>query len=193
MEKERRIKVLSVVALVVAVLGLTVAFAALSTTLTINGTASVDAATWDIHFENLSEGKTTGGAVVNQEPSISGEKSTIIGDYDVTITKPGDSVSFTFDVKNAGTIDASLSELTKALTPTCTSNSAVDEDESIVCDGLTYTLTYTDNETPVAKSDTLNQGETKNLTLKLAYDSDQVPSDDVEISNLGITLQYTQK
>jgi len=193
MEKERRIKVLSVVALVVAVLGLTVAFAALSTTLTINGTASVDAATWDIHFENLSEGKTTGSAVVNQEPSISGEKSTIIGDYDVTITKPGDSVSFTFDVKNTGTIDASLSELTKALTPTCTSNSAVDEDESIVCDGLTYTLTYTDNETPVAKSDTLNQGETKNLTLKLAYDSDQVPSDDVEISNLGITLQYTQK
>ena len=38
MEKERKIKVLSIVALIVAVLGLTVAFAALSQTLTINGT-----------------------------------------------------------------------------------------------------------------------------------------------------------
>ena len=47
MEKERRIKTLSLVALIVAVLGLTVAFAALSQTLTINGTASINSATWD--------------------------------------------------------------------------------------------------------------------------------------------------
>ena len=37
MEKERKIKALILVALVVAVIGLTVAFAALSQTLTING------------------------------------------------------------------------------------------------------------------------------------------------------------
>ncbi len=193
MEKERKIKTLSVIALIVAILGLTVAFAALSTTLKINGTAGVNAATWDIHFENLNPGQVTGSAVINQEPEIGGEKSTTIGDYDVTITKPGDSVLFTFDVKNAGTIDASLSELTKSLKPVCTSNSGISEDETIVCDGLTYTLTYTDNDLPVAKSDTLNQGETKNLSLKLAFDSDKVPSDDVEISDLGITLQYVQK
>ena len=54
MEKQRKIKVMSVVALIVAVLGLTVAFAALSQTLTINGTANVDAASWDIHFETIS-------------------------------------------------------------------------------------------------------------------------------------------
>ena len=40
MEKERKIKILSIIALIIAVLGLTVAFAALSETLTINGTAS---------------------------------------------------------------------------------------------------------------------------------------------------------
>ena len=52
MEKERKIKVLSVAALLVAVLGLTVAFAALSQTLTINGSATVNTASWDIHFKN---------------------------------------------------------------------------------------------------------------------------------------------
>ena len=53
MEKTRQIKIISLCALLVAVLGLTVAFAALSQTLTINGSATVNTASWDIHFKNL--------------------------------------------------------------------------------------------------------------------------------------------
>ena len=60
-------------------------------------------------------------------------------------------------------------------------------------DGLTYTLTYTDGGQTVSQGDVLNNGETKNMTLKLAYDSDKLPSDDVTISDLGITLNYVQK
>lgn len=197
MEKERKIKALSLVALVVAVIGLTVAFAALSQTLTINGSANIDAATWDIHFANLSTGATTGGASVVKEPSIKsnadGKASTVIGDYDVILTKPGDSITYTFDVNNAGTVDARLSVLTKASTLTCESNVGVDNDATIVCDGLTYSLTYTDSKKAVAQGDELNVGETKNMTLKLSYDSDELPSDDVIISDLGITLNYVQK
>ena len=51
MEKQRKIKIISVAALIVAVLGLTVAFAALSQTLTINGAANVNTATWDVHLQ----------------------------------------------------------------------------------------------------------------------------------------------
>lgn len=58
MEKTRKIKIISLCALLVAVLGLTVAFASLSQTLTINGSANMDAASWDIHFEKTS-GKET--------------------------------------------------------------------------------------------------------------------------------------
>lgn len=197
MEKERKIKILSLVALIVAVLGLTVAFAALSQTLTINGTASVDSATWDIHFENLSTGKTSGDASVVTEPiikdSADGKKSTVIGDYNVVLTKPGDGIAYTFDVTNVGTIDASLAILTKSLKPVCTSNSNVDADAKIVCDGLTYTLTYTDTGTAVSQGDNLDKGMTKNLTLKLDYNSNELPSDDVTISGLGITLNYEQR
>lgn len=70
MEKERKIKVLSVAALLVAVLGLTVAFAALSQTLTINGSATVNTASWDIHFKNLSTPTLTGNAAVTTAPTI---------------------------------------------------------------------------------------------------------------------------
>lgn len=197
MEKERKIKALSLVALVVAVIGLTVAFAALSQTLTINGSANIDSATWDIHFANLSTSATTGGASVVTEPSIKasidGKASTVIGDYDVILTKPGDSITYTFDVTNAGTVNARLSVLTKASTPTCESNVGVDNDATIVCDGLTYSLIYTDSKKAVAQGDELNIGETKNMTLKLSYESDKLPSDDVAISGLGITLTYAQK
>ncbi len=197
MERERKIKTLSLVALIVAVLGLTVAFAALSQTLTINGTANVDSATWDIHFENLSAGITSGDASVTTEAiikdSADGKQSTVIGDYDVVLTKPGDGITYTFDVTNAGTIDASLETLTKNIKPVCTSNSNVDADATTVCNGLTYTLTYTDTGAVVSQGDNLDKGITKNLTLKLQYDSNEVPSDDVTISGLGITLKYVQR
>ena len=107
MEKTRQIKIISLCALLVAVLGLTVAFAALSQTLTINGSAAVDAASWDIHFEKTS-GKETEvkGAATFTEPTLSG---TTIENFSATLTKPGDSVIYYFDIVNKGTIDAVVS------------------------------------------------------------------------------------
>ncbi len=57
MEKERRVKALSIVALLIAIAGLTIAFAAMSRLLTINGTASVGK--FDVHFatNNTFEGQ----------------------------------------------------------------------------------------------------------------------------------------
>lgn len=192
MEKERKVKVLSVVALIVAVLGLTVAFASLSQTLTINGSATVDTATWDIHFANLSEPTKTGDADVTTAPTID-SKGTTIGDYALKLTKPGDSVTYTFDVENKGTIDAKITNLVKAAKPTCTgTGEAATNDAKIICDGLTYTLTYTSDGKAVAQNDTLKKNETKNLTLKLAFESDSLPANDVSISDLGITITYGQ-
>ena len=70
MEKERRIKILSIVALLIAVAGLTIAFAAMSKTLTINGTATMDTAVWDIHFESAIVISKKGDAKEVQAPQI---------------------------------------------------------------------------------------------------------------------------
>ena len=53
MEKKRKIKVLTTMFLVVAVLGLTVAFASLTQLLTITGTASSGKSSFDVYFENI--------------------------------------------------------------------------------------------------------------------------------------------
>lgn len=103
MEKERRIKILSIIALIVAILGLTVAFAALSETLTINGTASVDAASWDIHLQNLQEAKITGTAKELSKPVLTNDSLTGIN---VSVMKPGDKITYNFEIINNGTITA---------------------------------------------------------------------------------------
>ena len=171
MEKERKVKVLSLAALIVAVLGLTVAFAALSQQLTINGSATVDAATWDIHFNNLSEPVLTGCAVVVTLCIIRvGVSGWLWCGLELWVWWY--SVNFTFDVVNAGSVDATLATVVpERLQPSCTgTGAAATEDANIVCNGLTYKLTYTATGEAVKATDELNHGETKNLTLELSFD-----------------------
>ena len=133
-EKERKIKVLSLVALIVAVLGLTIAFAALSQTLTINGTASVNSAEWDVHFVtfenfcteevlgNLDECKNNmsecfqvckeeveGGKHVEGTGKIDGTpvvENNEISNLNLSVSKPGDVASYGYQIINMGTINA---------------------------------------------------------------------------------------
>lgn len=102
MEKTRKIKILSLVTLIIAVLGLTVAFAALSQNLTINGTANFNTASWDIHFANI-ETNTVGKATINGVPVINGN---VINGFDATLKGPGDQANFSVDIVNEGTINA---------------------------------------------------------------------------------------
>ena len=105
MEKDRKIKVLAITALIITILGLTVAFAALSQTLTINGAATLDAASWDVHFANLTGPDIEGTGKVNDTAVLSG---TTISNVNMSVTKPADSVTYYFDIVNDGTIDAEL-------------------------------------------------------------------------------------
>lgn len=110
MERERKIKVLSLVVLIVAVLGLIVAFAVLSQTLTINGGASIDAAAWDIHFDEISLVKISGDAKEVSKPII--EDKTKVKNINVSLTKPGDIIEYKIKVTNSGNINALLKSQT---------------------------------------------------------------------------------
>ena len=217
MEKERKIKVLSLVALIVAVLGLTVAFAALSQTLTINGTASVDAAEWDIHFENLIENSQSGGKL-NATPIMDG---TSITGIDATITKPGDYTGFFVDIINNGTIDAKVSSF--ELSKLCTLSSPVEscdwnndgqvtqEDIDKVNDNIAFAVAYLyDNEingeysgNAFKVNDVLRAGEKRTITVFLGYEkldlengvedeATELPKRDLQFNDLNVTINYAQ-
>ena len=217
MEKTRGVRALSIVALVAAVLGLTVAFAAMSRTLTISGTATMDTAKWDIHFEDVNGNKyegtdvaltahvtpAPGGATVPTPDTAVISGLNAISGINMTVTKPGDYVYYDFYIVNEGTIDAKITNLTKQLKPTCTSaaDPQVAADATLVCGNLTYSFVYLgagDTEgSAVSEDDTLakangNTPTKRKVRLKLAYDGETLPTDDVNLSNMGFSIEYTQ-
>ena len=211
MEKTRKIKIISLCALLVAVLGLTVAFASLSQTLTINGSAAVDAASWDIHFEKTS-GKETEvkGAATFTEPTLSG---TTIENFSATLTKPGDSVTYYFDIVNNGTVDAVVSsyDFPLAIRECLKNNNAYsycmnfDSNDDGVVDGSDYAmyltmftsgLRYADTDEGVTQGDTINAGETKHMKLFFEYKdtATELPKNNLTLTSKNpITITYEQK
>ena len=211
MEKTRKVKIISLIVLVVMILCLTVAFAALSQTLTINGSAAVDAASWDIHFEKTS-GKETEvkGAATFTEPTLSG---TTIENFSATLVKPGDSVTYYFDIVNNGTIDAqienynfpnafkdcmaNINKYSYCINFDFTDDGNINAfDKSTYIALFNYYLAYADTDESVTRGDTLNAGETKHMKLVIEYKdtATELPENNLTLTSSDpITITYEQK
>lgn len=191
---DKNFKVIMTVAVVAIIAVIGIGFAAFSTELKINGKGTVKASSWKIRFDNISAASITGTATEVTPPTLS-TNDTHIENYNVTFTTPGDSISYTFDVKNEGTFDAKISSIVIG-TPSCTgTGDNATQDANNVCKNLTYTLTYGDGS-PIAQNDTLTASQTKSLKLTLTYNASvtasELPSNDVAISDLDATIVYSQ-
>lgn len=190
MEKDRNGRVIAIAALLLSVIGISIGYSAMSTKLNINGTATMNTAKWSIKLANLSDPVVEGNAEVLAAPQLS---DTSIQTYKVKLTKPGDSVTYTFDVINGSdNMNAILGTFAKP-NPVCTGLGENSEtDASTVCSNLVYTLKYADSKTEVKQNDTLDAKETKKMILTIGYDGNTLPTTDVEITGLDITMIYNQ-
>ncbi len=135
MEKNGNGKVIAIIALIVAVVGLSLGFAAYSTYLRVEGAATVqtDSGNWKVGFstdgtaiEALNGTNTVSGVNATTDHTSDGGTVTV-SRYTITqATKPilsttaGSSVSYTLSVLNKGGIDANLGNVTFAQYPvTC--------------------------------------------------------------------------
>ena len=172
--------------LIMGVVSMTIVYANFTRRLQIVNIARVNNTNWDIHFENLvkKQNSSSDAAVVLSEPSIS-EGRTIISGLQVNMVKPGDYVTYTFDIVNAGELDAKLYNYLKT-TPTC-------EPSNSICDSVKFTLKYT-NGNEIKTSDTLKVNERKNvtMTIKLNDSVTSMPGQKIEISNLDAVFDYVQ-
>lgn len=196
----REMKILVVAALIISIVAIGIGFAAFSQNLTINGNASVQTSSWKVKFSELSSATLTGTAAEVTKPTLS---DTTIETYNATFKTPGDSISYKIKVSNTGSYNAKITTATIPV-PTCTGKSGestAEADATKVCDKLTYTLVYDTDDTQsagqaVQVGDTLKAGETRPMLLTLKYtdfiDATLLPAADVSISNLGITLVYSQ-
>lgn len=191
--ENKSFKVLAIVALCVAVAGLSVAYAALSETLNITGSAKTGASSdsWNIHFANGN--CTTAGSAVAGTFSASGTTATL---GESTFNAPGDTVTCTFDVVNDGSLNAAITSVNIGTVDGFTyTGSGADQtaDEALVKSNMEYTVTYADG-TEINTTDTLSSGETKNLKLVLKYKDTAValPKAEVAITNINSSITYGQ-
>lgn len=125
MEKSNSGKIIAVIALAVAVIGLSVGFAAFSSTLNIQSetNAQIDTNLWNVGFADTTDTMadlatpttvtgTTGG---NDNGTLNMLKYTLSQGTAATLsTASGSSVTYNFKIKNAGQINAALSSITTA-------------------------------------------------------------------------------
>lgn len=120
MKRNRQRKMIVIIALVIAVAGMSLGFAAFSSTLSISSSASVtpDSSTFSVGFypdttaalanapANPVIANTTGGASASE--LMLEEGATSISELNASFTAPGGSVTYSFYVGNSGEYDAYL-------------------------------------------------------------------------------------
>ncbi len=174
---QRKYLMIATSILVVAILTLSVAYAALSVTLNIQGNAQVNATGWDIHLENI---KVKNGSISNGNASII---SPTTANFSVSLDKPGDFYEFTVDVVNDGGIDAMIESVSK--TPTLTTEQAK---------YLNYVIEY-ENGTAITEKQLVKAKESVRLKVRLAYRTDLNSIDlptSLDTLNLSFTVNYEQ-
>lgn len=210
--KPNKMQYVLLAVLVLGLGGLTIVYASLTQKLEIRSTAAVEGNTWNVQFDELVDGavetaKTTGAAVVESQPTLG---TASITDLDVTLSKPGDTVTYTFKIANKGTIDAEIADykinsIADGITVTGSGDSA-DADAQLVRDNLIFTLTYADATTaeetgsviamgtPVAAGQELKAGQevTVKLTVGFNQAATAVPANDVTIAGLDVDIDYLQ-
>lgn len=188
-QKNRYLLMISMILLLVISIG----YAAVSTTLSISGTANIAATSWKVYFTNIQT--TTGSVTASSEPTITGTDTTTLS-YTVALENPGDFYEFTVDVVNAGTINAKIAENGVTKGGVSTANDTY----------VNYTVTYADtNGTEISDGDKLSKsgqtidgiGSTRKIKVRVEFDpsvtSEQLDamSDDITL-NLTFGLNYVQ-
>jgi hypothetical protein len=119
--------------LLLLLLGITVGYALISTTLKINGHTAINKHSWSVYWTNP---VVEAGSVSQTPPTIGDDQDGGVNtkaNWSVTLDEPGDYYEFTIDAVNAGDVDAMILDMTPSSTPA-------------LPDYIKYTVQYDDGE-----------------------------------------------
>ena len=175
----RKNKIIYIAIAIVLVVGISIGYALLNSTLTINSTSKIEKNAWIVHFENIFVKEGSVEPIV--EPTISND--TTISNFELILDKPGDFYEFYVDVVNEGTIDAMINSVVK--TPDLT-----EEQKKYI----NYTIEYQNGE-QIAKNQLVSKYSFVRLKVLVEYKKDLTASDLPTETNtlvLGLNLNLVQ-
>lgn len=193
MEKERKRLYIIMCTLAVAVVGLSIAYAALSTQLSLTMSSVQNSpVTWAVGFQpgtvtGVADGTSTTGLTCG-DATVTASSVTVAT---TTLSKPDDSCRYALTIKNTGDIAAELASInpTQPSGATCTTATGA----TMVCGNITYKLT-TDQagETALTSGGTL-AAETGTLPVYLHIKYTGTTTGDTISQTGGVfTLTYNQ-
>ena len=164
--------------LILLIVGLGIGYAYINSDLSINGTAQVNSANWDVHWANIQvkSGSVSGTNVVT-EPTISNQTTV---NYSIILSQPGDYYEFTVDAVNGGVIDAMIDTIDSKLNgATITTLPAY----------LNYTVTYSDG-VELEPNHELLANSTEKYKVRVEYRTD-INANQLPAPNQTLSLQFT--
>ena len=143
--------------LFIILLLVSIGYAALSTTLKINGTAKIAKNTWSIYWDRDTISKTS-GSKGNTTPTVTdgddGSVNTKLN-WSVNFELPGEFYEFTIDAVNDGTIDAMVSDIKSTLPNNLPSY-------------IKYSVTYADG-VPIAKNQKFDKKSSHKYKVRVDF------------------------
>ena len=176
--------------LLILLLLIAVGYAAIATTLKINGTSTIKSAKWDVYWENP---QVLSGSVTNTAPTLS--ESDTKATFNVTLNEPGDYYEFTIDAVNNGSLDAKID--TNGIVKQVKNSSGEVVNPTI----LKYEVTNNDQEHTAIqeghilakKSGSTPTKETYRVRVEYRNDEGINPSDLDDSNDLVFTIEFSVK
>ena len=197
-KKDRGFKIVAVLALLIAVVGLSVAYAGYTSTLTFDATANV-ASAWKVIWKDLDAGTATGYATTDGKTVAIDSTNQAISGVLGTLKAPGDTLTYTWKAANEGDIDAIINGVTvggltcapkSGVTPAATQDQA-----DALCAKLSVAFTYDGAALTSQTRGDLLKNTSKNVSMTLTYAAgDAVAIDGDVVVTIGRTsITYEQK
>ncbi len=195
-------KKILIVVLLVGIISITIAYAVLSQTLNISGSAQLQnrSASWNIHFTPITSGTAIdshGYASVANNASIDlSNPNTTATLPEVTLNAPGDYVDFYFDVINEGDVTGYLNIINNINIPSpsyANKETLTSEQRTALEAAITGTITDS-NGNELTLNSSLAKNARLNLRVRISFDSNAsiLPSQNVTFSDITASLVYGQ-
>jgi len=128
--------------------------------------------------------------VVNGEVVIKNDTNDSKYNFKAGFNKSESTQSYTTVIVNESNSDVLLKDISEVNLICTGSGLEKDEDEELVCNNLSYHLTYASNQKEVQIGDVFIEGSREAVTLTLYYQGSKIPRGKVEVTGFDINMIY---
>ena len=209
MGNNKTYKIISIIALILGVVGVTLGYAAFSSTLKIESSAEVvpNGSNFNVDFSSSSSSVVANDITPQLSANVTGFTATdaqidntsdpVISNLHATFTEPGQSVTYTFYAYNAGQYLAYLNSIVFTGSKTCTARTNTNQGlVDTACTGINLSVAVTGiNATTTSLASISNHslavGAAETITVVIEYASGAGRADgDFDVTFPDITLTY---